>query len=93
VCALCGKRGQEQYLRVVTYVADENFSHLANSASFSNGRCHGLCRLFTIAILRSIREIGWYTALTREKARCYAVLLIIRKAGHVVDIFLALHEN
>ena len=87
------ERAEEHCLMVVTYVANGNFSHLANCTGFSNGRCHGLCRLFTIAILRSIREIGWYTALTREKARCYAVLLIIRKAGHVVDIFLALHEN
>ena len=78
------ERAEEHCLMVVTYVANGNFSHLANCTGFSNGRCHGLCRLFTIAILRSIREIGWYTALTRKKARCYAILLIIHNARQVM---------
>ena len=78
---------------IVTYAANKDSSHLASCASFSDGRCHGLCRLSTIIILWSIRQlIGISTNKIESNVLLHSLIHNARQ-GVVVVFILALHEN
>jgi hypothetical protein len=70
------------------------FSHLAHRACFSNGKCHGLCRLVTIAILRADKEPIRVIRMDRRKSVVICCPPYPHcKADHVVVENWAPHEG